>query len=164
MRPMEKNAISREVWLQFRPFFFKLVKRVKIIIIVIFSNDNFQPLEVENAFKFFSIFFLVILMLPSKHFLAIYIKNRKKTISFNLNRSSVRTMSRKWNVNSGIHFDKRSSCREGDVQRLCSSVVSAVDRQSKDLGSTPGQSKASFFHRKISKFFKYLNSFALFTI
>ena len=32
---------------------------------------------------------------------------------------------------------RRSSCVEGDVGRLCSSMVGAVDRQSKDLGSNP---------------------------
>ena len=64
-------------------FFFKSIERAEIIIIVIFSNNNFQHLQVKNAFKNFSIVFLVILMLPSKHFLVIYIKNdhlQKKSI------------------------------------------------------------------------------------
>ena len=40
----------------------------------------------------------------------------------------------------------------------------AVDRQSKDLGSNPSAVESVFFHRKIFKFFKYLNSIALFAI
>ena len=44
---------------------------------------------------------------------------------------------------------RRSSCGEEDVRRLRSSVVRAVDRQSKDLGSIPAQSKASCWSPKI---------------
>ena len=40
---------------------------------------------------------------------------------------------------------RRSSCGEGDVGRLCSSVVRAVDRQSKDLGSNPIGVESVFF-------------------
>ena len=46
---------------------------------------------------------------------------------------------------------RRSSCGELDVGRLCGSVVRAVDRQSKDLGSNPSAVESVFFfHRKIS--------------
>ena len=40
---------------------------------------------------------------------------------------------------------RRSSCRGGDVGRLCSLVVRAVDRQSKDLGSNPNAVESVFF-------------------
>ena len=50
---------------------------------------------------------------------------------------------------------KRSSCGEGDVGRLCSLVVRAVDRQSKDLGSDPSSVKSVFFPHKDFKFFKF---------
>ena len=49
---------------------------------------------------------------------------------------------------------RRSSFGERDVGRLCSSVVRAVDRQSKDLGSNPIVVKASFFLQKDFKFFE----------
>ena len=40
---------------------------------------------------------------------------------------------------------RKSSCGEGEVGRLCSSVVRAVDRQSKDLGSNPNAVESVFF-------------------
>ena len=41
-----------------------------------------------------------------------------------------------------------SSCREEDVGRLCTSVVRAVDRQLKDLGSSPSAVESVFFSQK----------------
>ena len=40
---------------------------------------------------------------------------------------------------------RRSSCGELDVVRLCSSVVRAVDRKSKDLGLNPSAVGSVFF-------------------
>ena len=40
---------------------------------------------------------------------------------------------------------RRSSCGEGDVERLCSSVVRAIDQQSKDLGSNPSAVESVIF-------------------
>ena len=52
---------------------------------------------------------------------------------------------------------RKFSCGKGDVGRLCSSVVRAVDRQSKDLGSIPSAvERVFFFQRKILKFFKFV--------
>ena len=40
---------------------------------------------------------------------------------------------------------RKSSCGEGDIGRLCSSAVRAVDRQLKDLGSNPSAVESVFF-------------------
>ena len=39
---------------------------------------------------------------------------------------------------------RSSSCGEGDVRRLCSSVIRAVDLQWKDLGSNPSAVESDF--------------------
>ena len=48
---------------------------------------------------------------------------------------------------------RRSSCGEGDVGRLCSLVVRAVDLQSKDLGSNPSAVESVFFSTDRFKLF-----------
>ena len=50
---------------------------------------------------------------------------------------------------------RRSSCGEGDVGHLCSSVFKTVDRQSKDLGSNPSAVESVFFSQKDFEFFKF---------
>ena len=40
---------------------------------------------------------------------------------------------------------RRYSCGEGDVGRLCISVIRAVDRESKDLGSNPSAVKSVLY-------------------
>ena len=53
---------------------------------------------------------------------------------------------------------------EGDVGCLCSSVVRAVDRQSKDLGLNLSTVKSVFFTQKDFKFFKFEFNLHLFAI
>ena len=55
---------------------------------------------------------------------------------------------------------RRSSCGELDVGNLCSSVVRAVDRQSKDLGSNPSAVETVFFStERFSNSLKFLELF-----